>query len=150
MATISEVLGQDHQVIDEALLAARAATTAGDLAAAQQHADLFTDILLRHIEAEEQILFPAFEKATGMESGPTEVMRSEHEQMRYQIQELKAALAAGETEEARQTVGLLVSLLELHNPKEERMLYPMCDRALLARSPEVLQQVQAKISEAAR
>lgn len=149
MTTISGFLGQDHQVIDATLLAAREAATSGDWPVAQQHGAGFTQALRRHIEAEEKILFPAFEAATGMTSGPTEVMRFEHEQMRYQLQELQAALAAQDAAAARETFSLLVSLLELHNAKEERMLYPMCDSALAGNLAEILPAIEGTLREPA-
>ena len=42
----------------------------------------FTCGLSRHINVEEGVLFPTFEQMTGMTTGPTTVMRSEHVEIR--------------------------------------------------------------------
>ena len=47
--------------------------------------DSFQALVLQHFCAEEQVLFPAFEEQTGMLTGPTQVMRSEHMQLRLSL-----------------------------------------------------------------
>ncbi len=89
--------------------------------------------LQRHIVWEEEILFPLFEKKTGMTSGPTQVMRIEHRQIRdfleaihKKVQEPSALGGPGSDPEES---GLL-SVLSAHNQKEEAILYPAIDRLL--------------------
>jgi DUF438 domain-containing protein len=100
-----------------------------------------------HFAREEELLFPAFEAATGHTMGPTRVMRMEHDQMRGLFVSAAEALAA---HDARRFLGVSESLMVLvqqHNMKEEQILYPMCDEVLpdaaaltdelRARTPEV-------------
>ena len=91
---------------------------------------LFRGELEGHFATEEQLLFPAFEAANGSTSGPPQVMRIEHQQMRGLMGEMAQAL---ESRSAGAFAGLaetLLVLMQQHNMKEEHILYPMCDRLL--------------------
>jgi hemerythrin-like domain-containing protein len=65
-----------------------------------------------------------------MSSGPTQVMRMEHEQMRDLMQEMANAVAAGNQDSYLGLSETLNMLMQQHNLKEENMLYPMSDRVL--------------------
>ena len=84
-----------------------------------------------HFEAEEGVLFPAFEAATGMGHGPTEMMRHEHEQMRTLLAQLESACDAHDGDGYSGIAETLLMLMQQHNMKEENILYPMCDRVLV-------------------
>lgn len=91
----------------------------------------FEAALLRHLEIEERILFPAVESATGMQAGgPTAVMRSEHTQMRGVLEHMRQAMAQSDFAHALEQGDSLFLLLQQHNVKEEGVLYPMAERAL--------------------
>lgn len=128
--TVTDYLTADHRRLDALLedavrLLAAPATAAGALSCYEQ----FHRGLTRHIVVEEEILFPAFEEATGMSgSGPTVVMRMEHVAIREILAELHAALTANDTGRFRSGVIELERVLGPHNMKEERMLYPMSDQ----------------------
>ncbi len=86
--------------------------------------------LQRHIIWEEEILFPIFERETGMkETGPTEVMRSEHRQIRDLLEAIHRKVQQQDPESDAEESGLL-EVLGSHNQKEEQILYPMIDRLL--------------------
>ena len=72
-------------------------------------------------------MFPAFETKTGMTSGPTQVMRWEHEQIRGFLQAIAGKLAA-ETDDTSDDEADLLAVLGPHNHKEESILYPMIDQ----------------------
>jgi hemerythrin-like domain-containing protein len=121
----------DHRSCDgrwadvEATVEARKAE---DIAAAWQR---FDASMRRHLQMEEEVLFPAFEEATGMSGGgPTFIMRSEHEQMRGLLGQMGAAAGAGDFQELVDLGDTLLMLIQQHNSKEEQMLYPMAERAL--------------------
>ncbi|MBT3836906.1 MAG: hemerythrin domain-containing protein, partial [Thiotrichales bacterium] len=80
--------------------------------------------------SEEEILFSAFEEATGSAQGPTMVMRMEHEQMRSLLQNLQQAVESRDAEQALGVADTLMIMMQQHNMKEEQMLYPMIDRSL--------------------
>ena len=105
----------------------------------------FTCGLDRHIEAEEQVLFPDFERRTGMTSGPTVVMRAEHIEIRKWMAAAAAALDARDPAGFRDALGQLRDVLEGHNLKEEQILYPMADEAAgdLRAQDDLVRQMQA-------
>jgi hemerythrin-like domain-containing protein len=121
----------DHRSCDERWADVEAAAEAGkaeDIAAAWQR---FDRSQRRHLQMEEEVLFPAFENATGMTGGgPTFVMRSEHEQMRGLLDQMGAAAGGGAYDELVDLGDTLLMLIQQHNAKEEQMLYPMAERAL--------------------
>lgn len=137
--SIAEYMARDHRECDEAFARAEDAAASGDWAAAQKAFQAFHDAMERHLALEEEKLFPAFEKETGMSgAGPTQMMRIEHEQMRRLFEEMKQAAAA---RAGAQYLGLsetLLILMQQHNIKEESMMYPMLDQALGSRAGELL------------
>lgn len=126
---VAEYLEGDHKRLDAIVPEVQRLAGAGSFPAASERFAEFVCGLDWHISAEERVLFPTFEEMTGMSGGgPTFVMRGEHVEIRRLMGEVAGALKAGNTAAA----GLLRSLTETlatHNMKEERMLYPMVDRA---------------------
>ena len=127
---ITTPLFQHHKHCDELFAGAEAACANGDWAAGEKAFALLVDELETHFCSEEELLFPAFEKATGMTSGPTEVMRGEHRQMRDLLQQMRAGLADRDADVFEGGAETLLILMQQHNMKEENILYPMCDNAL--------------------
>jgi hemerythrin-like domain-containing protein len=92
--------------------------------------------LRRHLAMEEELLFPAFEAASGMhDAGPSHVMRMEHEQMRGVLDQMAAAAGRGDRDELLDQGETLHILIQQHNMKEEGMLYPMAEQLLGAEWP---------------
>lgn len=143
MNTISEYMGQGHQQCDEAFVAAENLVDAGNLTEALQRFKAFRDDMERHFAMEENVLFPAFESATGMRAGPTVVMRSEHQQMRGLFAEMDEALAAANADEYLGLSETLLMIMQQHNFKEEQILYMMADQALGADVEAVITRMQA-------
>ena len=121
----------DHRHCDELWTHGEAAVDAGDDAAAGLAWRNFAKAMARHFEMEEEVLFPAFEEATGMHRmGPTFVMRQEHKQMRGVIREMAGAAASGDWELVCDHGDTLLMLIQQHNVKEEGMLYRMAEMHL--------------------
>ena len=127
MSNIQEFMSQDHRNCDELLINAEAPLAAKDWPAFTTAWNAFTRELLHHFKMEEDVLFPSFEKATGITSGPTAVMRQEHEQMRGLLQQMLKATEEQNMERAAGIIESLMLLIQQHNMKEEQMLYPMSD-----------------------
>jgi regulator of cell morphogenesis and NO signaling len=88
--------------------------------------------LQRHIVWEEDVLFPLWEKKTGMtEGGPTFVMRLEHREIGECLEAIHRKVEARDPASDQQEQALLDSL-ERHNMTEEQVLYPAIDRATSA------------------
>lgn len=83
-----------------------------------------------HFITEEELLFPAFEAATGMTAGPAQVMRMEHAQMRELLKQMADAVGTENAARYGAIGETLLVLMQQHNMKEEHILYPMCDRSL--------------------
>lgn len=144
MESITAWMQQDHVLIDGILERATAAAQAGDLAALEREATLFLQRLERHIDMEENLLFPAFEERTGMTAaGPSAQMRAEHEQMQGIFLQMRAAVAAKDAAGYRRASQALLEVLVPHNLKEEQMMYPMLDDTMGAEAGALLAEVKA-------
>ncbi|MCO4763873.1 MAG: hemerythrin domain-containing protein [Myxococcales bacterium] len=127
--TLTEFAASDHKHCDQLWADVEAAE--GDDAACLAAWKAFTDAMERHFKMEEEVMFPAFEQATGMHGGgPTAVMRMEHKQMRGVMATMAAAADDGDFELLIDHGDTLMMLIAQHNVKEENMLYPMSQRAI--------------------
>lgn len=143
MESITAWMQQDHVLIDGILERATAAAQAGDLAALEREATLFLQRLERHIDMEENLLFPAFEERTGMTAaGPSVQMRAEHEQMHGIFEQLRAAIDTRDAAGWQRASQSLLEVLVPHNQKEEQMMYPMLDDAMGADAAALLAEVK--------
>jgi hemerythrin-like domain-containing protein len=143
----TEVLHHHHKHCDELFAEAEAAGLHGDWAASAVSFARFRDELQAHFATEEQVLFPAFEAATGMSGGPTQMMRFEHAQMRELLEQMEAALDRRGRDAFAGVAETLLMLMQQHNMKEENILYPMCDRTL-AGAVDVAGGLQQRLEEA--
>jgi len=138
---------QDHRSCDELWTRVEAAGEEGaeSIAGAWRR---FDRSLRSHLAMEEEVLFPAFEAATGMtDSGPTFVMRMEHEQMRGLLEQMGTALERGDHDALLDQGDTLLMLIQQHNQKEEGMLYPMSERALASEWPALHERVAAYVAK---
>jgi hemerythrin-like domain-containing protein len=130
--SISQVMHQHHVHCDDLFVIAENASLDKNWGAAQAAVADFVKEIEKHFKAEEERLFPAFEQATGMSSGPTSVMRMEHGQMRTLFDQMAAAVAGEDLDAFSGAAETLLLLMQQHNMKEENILYPMCEQALPA------------------
>jgi iron-sulfur cluster repair protein YtfE (RIC family) len=131
--SVTRILGLDHRRLDALLADAKRLLATGDVPRAAGRFAAFRSGLERHIVAEEEVLFPAFEALTGASAaGPIQVMRAEHVEIRRLLAEVSSALEAGGGERPTTPLAALTARLYAHNGKEERILYPATDRAARA------------------
>lgn len=139
MSTISDYVSGDHKSCDGIFAGAEESAAGGDWPQAESGFARFCRTMERHFAMEEGILFPAFEDETGMHgAGPTEIMRSEHAQIRSLIDEMKGAVAARDKEQYLGLSETLLVLMQQHNLKEEGMLYPMMDQVLGSQAADLI------------
>lgn len=143
MSTISDYLAPDHLRCDALFADAESAAAKGDWLDAGTQFARFHEALLHHFAMEEEIMFPAFETATGMNMGPTEVMRSEHRQMRDILEQMAHALERGEGDAFLGDAETLLIIMQQHNMKEEQMLYRMADQVLGGTRSEIVERMRA-------
>ncbi len=141
--TISDLLGGHHQRCDDWYAKAENAVLQGKWDDGAKACATFRSELERHLGVEEDVLFPAFEDATGG-GGPTQVMRLEHGQMRQLLTALTDAVGAKDASAFRGAGETLLVLMQQHNFKEEHILYPMCDQAL-AGAPQLLGDIEGRL-----
>jgi iron-sulfur cluster repair protein YtfE (RIC family) len=128
--TVTEILGSDHRRLDAMLAEVKRALAAGRLEWARARFGDFRRGLERHIEVEEEVLFPGIEQLPGAPGGgPIQVMRGEHEELRRLLVEVADHLVEGGGELRAAPMAALTALIFAHNGKEERVLYPEIDRA---------------------
>jgi hemerythrin-like domain-containing protein len=147
MSHISQVLPAHHKHCDELFAVAEEAAQQGNWTACSEACGRFAHDMLAHFDAEESLLFPAFESATGMSNGPTQVMRMEHGQLRDLLGQLEAAQSARDAETFAGVAETLLIMMQQHNMKEENILYPMCDQALGAQVEQLADQVNARLEQ---
>jgi len=142
--TLSQYFIRDHRSCDAQwgeVEAASGGREAGRLESAWRR---FDQSMRTHLQKEEEVLFPAVEAATGMTGGgPTEVMRSEHRQMRGLLDQMEEAFARGDHDELLDQGDTLLMLIQQHNQKEEHILYPMSENALAAEWTEIHERLAA-------
>ncbi|MGH8117993.1 MAG: hemerythrin domain-containing protein [Rhodanobacteraceae bacterium] len=146
----SRVLAIQHRRIDEGVRGIAEAD--GQVAALAEALEL----LRLHLYVEEQVLFPPLVKA-GL-AMPVFVMKREHGEMWPLMQTLAAACAAqAPVESLQDTCRRLFQLLQIHNPKEEQIVYTAADRlaaqpagASLARALDVAKMPDRWACEMAR
>jgi hemerythrin-like domain-containing protein len=137
MSFPTQILPDHHRHCDDLFVAAEESARRGDWGAAAPAFERFHEQMKAHFAAEEELLFPAFESATGMSAGPTSMMRHEHEQMRSLLAQLSAACEAHDGDAYSGVAETLLMLMQQHNMKEENILYPMCDQALGAEAERI-------------
>lgn len=146
MESIRDLMAGDHRQCDECFVAVEQAVAKADWAVADAAFARFRDALDRHLDAEEGILFPAFEARTGMTAGPTQVMRSEHAQMRELVREAGVSLAKRDAEDYSGYAETFLIMTQQHNMKEENILYPMCDQHLSPQADELVLKLKKGIA----
>ena len=127
MTTILEFMSIDHDRLDNKIRT-YSADKLVDIERAESIFLSFKNELERHIIWEEDILFPVFERKTGIkDGGPTSVMKMEHIQIKNHLQEIKKKLHAKKIQDPCKEEVALFKVLQSHNQKEENILYPGID-----------------------
>jgi iron-sulfur cluster repair protein YtfE (RIC family) len=147
---IAEVLEEDHRRLDD--LAERMRSTVRvDPVHAVVLAHLFARGLMRHIDAEEKLLFPMYEARMGHGAvRATSAMAREHAAIRHHLERLLSS-AERVLEPSTRVRGFedflcadraLTAVLADHNEKEERTLFPLLDRTTTdAERQEILRRI---------
>jgi len=147
MATIKEMMTQDHRDCDDTFAAMEQTANSEGLAAAQASYAKMAEDMEHHFQMEERVLFPQFEEKTGMTQGPTQMMRMEHTQMRSLIQEIGEALAEENKDRFFGLTETMMIMLQQHNMKEEQMLYTMIQQHMAAENDQLIMMMESMITE---
>ena len=147
MSTILEFLGGDHRTCDDLFASAEVAVAQKNWDSARGLFERFQTAMAHHLAMDEKVLFPAFESRTHNSTGPTQVMRMEHEQMRELMQEMARAVTESSQDRYLGLSETLNMLMQQHTLKEENMLYPMSDQVLGGEQDNLIHAMQAVASE---
>ncbi len=142
MTLLSQSLSETHRQCDTLFAAMENAVTQQKWGDASSVFNEFRQATEDHFQAEENILFPAFEKATGMTQGPTRLMRREHQQMRDALSRMAGAIATRDADASLGCADTLLMLMQQHNLKEEQMLYRMMDEVLESEADALLARIK--------
>ncbi len=129
MQTIIEFMSTDHDACDKAFAIAEQAAVTGNWNEAETAFDNFRAGLARHFRMEEDQLFPML-VAAGGPGGPVQMMRMEHAQMNTLIEQMADTLTHQDAQGYGGLSETLLIVMQQHNLKEERMLYPIADHIL--------------------
>ncbi len=146
MSNFIDFMLGDHRRCDVFFASAEQAVAAQAWDRATASFGAFQRAMQQHFSAEENILFPAFEQASGMTMGPTQVMRDEHVQMNQLMAATQQSLAAQDGDDFAGNTETLLIMMQQHNMKEEHVLYPMCDAHLAHQSSTLLAQLTAQLA----
>ncbi len=141
MSSISGVLIAAHRDCDALFTVVVQAVERGQWSAGREGIAAFSRSLERHIDIEEQVLFPAFVQTTGVIDGPTRVLGHEHRQILAMLDGIAAAVGAHDAARFGEMARSFTELMKSHNAKEETVLYPICDQVLRRFSGEQLSQM---------
>ena len=141
MPTIVSFMQHDHERLDKLFgeyQKEQSSNPAKKLTLFQE----FRNGLEKHIKWEQEILFPIFEKKTGIpQGGPTEVMNMEHSHIKTFLENIGERLQKNErTNDVDEN---LILTLRQHNYKEENILYPSIDGVISAsETKEILEKMK--------
>lgn len=127
--TFVEYLTADHRGCDRLLTQLQEQAGAACWPQARAAFEKFRADTLAHFSAEENVLFPEFERLTGIRNGPTEVMRIDHGDALALIADISLALDDHDANRVHGYAEALLILLQQHNLKEENIVYPAVLRA---------------------
>lgn len=101
----------------------------GEVAAARNLFPAYDRTLRAYMQFEEDRVFPLLEMWCHAEA-PVCVLRNDQRDIERRLDALSTALAHDDLDDFRAEYELLVDVLDNHNGRKERVLYPAIDRAL--------------------
>ena len=148
MTSLTQPLHDHHKHCDNLFAEAEEAAHKKRWPQCQESFRRFRGELEAHFSTEEQVLFPAFETASGMVAGPSQVMRFEHAQMRDLLGQIEQAATQQNLDQFSGSAETLLVLMQQHNMKEENILYPMCEQSLSGQGLSLVEPLKARVEAA--
>lgn len=132
MTPIDQIMQHDHVRLDQLLEQSAQAVANGTWREAAHLLKTFRHgIVDGHMEVEENILFPAFERQEGGEDHPlTALLRKGHQDLRIFFEEMAEAIQDQDAETYDDLLSTVQTILKQHDVKEETELYPYLAAAL--------------------
>jgi uncharacterized protein (DUF2249 family) len=121
----------DHRRFDALLAAAEKAFAHGKWAPFRECVVELRDALLAHFAYEEEVVFPQFERTSGMRE-PTAQLCTQHRRIREILDALASVSPGHDPKGCRAELATLALLYRQHKEVEEVLMYPAFARALPA------------------
>lgn len=141
-ASAKGYLQADHKRLDGLMQRCLELVAASDMTAAMETFADFRRGLLRHINIEEWLLFPALESSPDLQphQGPTAQMRHEHQEIVRLLVVIQDTFAVRRFDPGTfdRLSSQLTELLRHHNEREERVAYTMTDSLVPAEQLKLL------------
>ena len=128
--TINQFMTADHRECDEQFAQLENIVDQGNFVEAKTMFAEFQSHMLKHLDMEEQVIFPQYQNCEGGHCDPTPVMISEHNQMRVAFTQMHNAINENNKEKFLGQSETLLFTMQQHNMKEEQMMYNLADQAL--------------------
>lgn len=124
--SVGEYFCEDHVLLSE-LFRKFQANKYSDYDRARKRFEEFKSRLENHMVWEEELLFPFFDDKTEMQyPGLTAVMRTEHAQIHEALVAIHAQ-TKNQNPYSEKNEAVLLSILGVHNQREEESVYPIID-----------------------
>lgn len=132
MDSIGAVLARDHETCDQLFAQGCADVRLNDWDAATSSIAALAAELERHLRAEEDVVFDAFDAALNTPAQPTLALRAEHRRIQAMLKRRGESLIERDPSTYFKHAASLRILLQQHHEKEERAFYPTAERILAA------------------
>ena len=128
MSSIGVTFEHDYRRLEQTLESSMTHVRAGRWEATAAACAAFRRGIERHMEIEEQVLFPAVEG--GAETPLTAILRKGHRSLRAFFDEINDAIEVRDAEEFTRIATSMKTLPERHDEREEAELYPAAQARL--------------------
>lgn len=131
--SISGLVGADQRRLDDILDEVDECVGSGRFFQAARLYDEFLSGLERHMEMEEEVLFPLYASLVQGGDGVVADMATEHMLIRVVAEEVAESLRLEDVRAFSDGIEELHAVMDGHDLREEQGVYPRLDEALLAR-----------------
>ena len=145
MGTLCDYLLYDHKRCDALFAQVESSVATKEWTRAEECFETFGASLARHIQMEECVLFPAFEKMVRGSGMPIAMLRLEHQRIHAVVDRIRDSLYRCDPVDFMLHCETFALLMQQHSVKEEDMLYPLLERMLAGRSGEIVTKMREKV-----
>ncbi len=124
------LFSEHHRLLDRLYEDLERHAGTADWSGARRAFAAFRDAIERHMRAEEEVLFPAYESVHGADNALTGILRKGHRDLRSFFAEIEESLASADKDETQALLGTTRQIIAHHDAREETEFYPAVDPLL--------------------